>query len=350
MAGAKHVACTRDDVARLAKVSSASVSRAYNSPGMLSPERLERIMEAAKALGYVPDRNASGLRRAGSGVILLLMRAPEQGDLSENRVYRWFHSDIFFSALQAAEGSPYRLQPVLWDMKSGLKRLLERTPCDGVVFGIGCYEARMGSLLRKLGVPFAVCSQLEAFKDVNLCYVDEEAGGAFAAELLLKSGRRKLAHISGALESNHVCMARCRGFKERALKGSVEPLTFDGELGIKGGFETCKRLLPSIRKGLVDGVFVVNDLTAVGVMQALLEAGLRIPEDVAMIGYDNLPFIDTLPVRLASLEMPMGRVYGRAVELLVSLMRSPSANALAHEPLRASFVPGSSLPLPSGRC
>jgi len=350
MAGAKQVACTRDDVAKLAKVSSASVSRAYNSPGLLSPEKLSRVMDAARRLGYVPDRNASALRRPGSGVALLVLRAPDESDRSESRVYRWFHSDILMNCLRVVEKASCRLQPVLLGSQAGLKGLLDSNPCDGVVFGIGCYDPGMRPKLAKASVPFVVCSQQTLFDGVELCRIDEEAGGFNACDAMLKAGRRKLAHISGELYKNGVCMSRWLGFKRRASQEGIAPLLLDGGLGVKGGFETARRMLPDIKAGKVDGLFVVNDLTAVGVMQALLEAGVSVPGDVAMLGYDNLPFIHTLPVRLASMEMPIGAVHARAMEILVDRVRSSSAHPLAAEALSPCLAPGDSLPSLSKRC
>lgn len=346
MAGGKQVGgVTRDDVARLAGVSSATVSRAYNWPGAVSGQKLKRIREAARGLGYTPDLNASGLRRKGNGVILLVLKAPAVEDSAGNRVYRWFYGEALISALAALEGGSHQLRIGLWDRKESLPRFLARNECDGVVFGLGTCDGAVPRTVRKLGLPHVLCSQTATLSGVNLCYIDEAAGGALAAAALLKAGRRRLAHISGELERDGVCAARWEGFRERARRDGGEPVLINGALGIAGGRVSALTLAPLVKRGEADGLFVVNDLTAIGVVQGLQECGVAIPGDVALVAYDNLPFREAVPVGMASVDVSIGRLYGTAVGMLAGILRGEvPAGEIRRTAVTPVLVKGPSLP------
>ena len=347
MAGGEHVGgVTRDDVARLAGVSSATVSRAYNRPSSVSAAKLKKIQEAAKSLGYTPDLNASGLRRKGSGAILLVLKAPALEDSSESRVYRWFYAEALISAQAALEGGSHQLRIGLWNGKEPIRRFLARNECDGAVFGLGTFNDAVLGTLNALGLPYVLCSQMETAPGANLCYIDELAGGALAAKALLKAGRRCLAHISGSLARVPVCGFRWNGFRECALRSGCQALLIDGELGIAGGRASALKLAPFVERGEVDGLFVVNDLTAVGVMQGLLECGIDVPGKLALVAYDNLPFREAAHVGLASVDVSIGRLYGKAVGMLAAILRGDLPEGEGRrKAVTPVLVKGPSLPL-----
>lgn len=347
MAGAQHVGgVTRDDVARLAGVSSATVSRAYNRPAAVSEPKRQRIQEVAKTLGYQPDLNASGLRRKGGGAILLILPAPAVADNRESRVYRWFYGEALINAMAAVEGGSHSLRIGLWDRQEPVRRFLARHECAGVVFGLGTGDPTVRLAVRELGLPHVFCSQMKTLPGANLCYIDEVAGGALAARALRKTGRRRLAHLTGALAQNAVCAARWQGFREQVHRDGCEPVLIDGELGIAGGRLSALKLAPLVKRGKVDGLFVVNDLTAVGVMQGLLEAGVDIPGQLALVAYDNLPFRETAPVGMASIDVSLGRLYGTAVGLLAAILRGEIPEGeIRRQAVTPVLVAGPSLPL-----
>lgn len=168
--------------------------------------------------------------------------------------------------------------------------------------------------------------------------IDEREGGRLAAEALLAAGCRRPLHITGGLGQNFVCRDRYQGFCGGLAP--LEPLLIDGRLGIQGGLASGAKAAQLVKEGRVDGIFVVNDLTAVGVVQALLAAGVRIPEDVRLIGYDRLPFIDVLPIRLATLDIGFGRLYGEATRALLARMAGGAAVRITLAPV---LVGGGSL-------
>jgi DNA-binding LacI/PurR family transcriptional regulator len=349
MAGGEHVgAATRDDVARLAGVSSATVSRAYNKPSAVSQEKLALIRAAARSLGYKPCLNASGLRRKGSGTVLLLLQAQAPDLSSENRVYRWSYGEALLHAQAALADSCYRLCIGLWDdRKESPELFLSKNECDGVVLGLGAWNAAFLRAVKLRGIPYVRCAREDSPSSGPLCYLDERAGGRIAASSLLKAGRRRLAHISAELERVSVCVSRWEGFRARAREEGCEPLFIDGgTLGVAGGRLAASRLAPLVKRREVDGLFVVNDLTAVGVMQSLAEAGVEVPRELALVAYDNLPFRELSPIKMASVDVSIGRLYETAASLLLKMLRKEiPAGESVHEAIIPALVEGASLPL-----
>jgi LacI family transcriptional regulator len=314
---------TRNDVARIARVSSATVSRAFNNPGSVSDDKAKRVLNAAAKLGYVPDKNASALRRSGTGTIMFLERKPGDDPSSDERFYRWFYADIIRAVKSVIDASMYQLSLHSYSSIDDIRAIKRRPAADGII----CYsmtDPREISSVKSLNIPYVVCRQMEpAAASYNTSYIDEIHGGMIAGQELARTGHRNPAHITGNLSSIAICRARWAGFQQ-AFPGKA-PLLIDGELGIKGGYQSGMKAVPLVREGKVDGVFVVNDLTAIGVIHALLASGVRIPQDVSIVGYDNLPFIGTLPFALTTVEINLSRAYLEGARLLMQSIRDGSA-------------------------
>jgi LacI family transcriptional regulator len=326
---------TRDDVARAARVSSATVSRAFNDPDSVSPARVKRVMDAASRLGYTPDKNASALRRSGAGTILLLEKSRGPAVDNDERFYRWFYADIIRSVKSAVDESMLQLALHSYTSVVDIRAIGKRRLADGIVCHGMVDEAEVAAV-RGLGIPYVICRQMDATQPgVNISFVDEFSGGAIAARTLVDAGHRRPCHITGSLAHVPVCGARWEGFAS-AFPG-VRPELIDGDLGIAGGHASAMKATSLIKSGGIDCIFVVNDLTAVGVVQALLASGIRIPGDISVIGYDNLPFIGTLPVSLTTIDIQMGRTYREGTDLLLKSMKT---GAVIHNPVTPTLVPG----------
>jgi LacI family transcriptional regulator len=311
---------TRDDVAKKAGVSSATVSRAYNMPGRVARDKVRRVLDAAEQLGYVPDKNASALRRNVSGSVLFLEK--KTGDIdSDTPFYLWFYADIIRNVKKVIDKSIYRLTLHSFSGPSDLRKIGKLRLADGII-GYDFGDEKDISLLQSLGIPYVVCRQLKPVIPCNCSYVDEYRGGGVAGSCFMKTGHTRPAHITGNLRGIPICQARWEGFRDAVRP--YDPILIDGELGIRGGFASAMKLMPEIRKRAVDSIFVVNDLTAVGVVQALVNEGIHVPEDLSVIGYDNLPFIKTLPFSLTTIDIGLGKTYFQAARLLLAHLKDPS--------------------------
>jgi len=330
--------CHRDEVAARAGVSSATVSRAFNLPGSVSREKLKLVLRVARGLGYFPDRNASALRRRGTGTILLVMPWRHDDPNDVNSVYGWSYSRAIQSVQEVVDPTLFRLH--LAGMRTGddFEKILKKYPCDGMIVGHGLLNPDRERFFRKTDLPYVCCGHTDSYPNLNLCYIDEFAGGRLAAGIFRERDLRKPAHITWHIRKEKICRARWEGY--RAGWEDRPVILQDGAPNIQGGYKSAMSLVPRIRSGEIDCIFVVNDLTAVGVIYAFLETQIRIPDDVALLGYDNLPFIHALPVKLATLDISFGRLYSMAAKHLLTIMRDPHP---VHERTVPVFVHGDSL-------
>jgi len=328
----------RNEVARLAGVSSATVSRVYNHPELVDDRTTRRVRQAAGKLGYMPDVLASALRRQASGAILFCQ--PRVPDYRLERYYKWFYADVLMSVASRLEQTPYRLRIQQYTKIDEIKFAVKNGQIRGII-AYGMHHLASVASLAELGLPYVCGHQLYGAlqSKLNIVAVDEHFGGALAGGALRDAGLRRPAHITGELNRVKVCQLRWEGFQS-VFQGREIPL-IDRGLGITAGRAAALRLLPLIRRRKVDSVFVVNDLTALGVVQVLLEKGVKIPQEVSIVSYDNLPFIDALPVKLTTIDIDMGGLYRVAVDRLLRAMQTGApAGADLHRPF---LVPGGSV-------
>lgn len=301
----------RDDVARKAGVSSATVSRAYNTPEKVRPEKRERILSVASKLGYVPDKHASALRKTHGGTILFL--EPAAWNRRLNRNYLWVDAMILKGVIEAIESSIYSLRIATFEKQNEIPSLLTESDVSGVIH-LGHGNPRVLKKIHGVGIPAISVYQGPPLDAYTTYTVDEFEGGRIAAEVFQEHGYTRPMHITS--EGDGIANERMRGF----LAGWEERdvwIIREG-LGIAQGYAAGKKAVPHIKKGEADCLFVVNDLTAVGVLQAFREEGVHVPHDIAVIAYDNQPFIETLPQTLATFDIRFKDIFHDAVLALIA--------------------------------
>ncbi len=332
-AGGCPVAVNRDDIARLAGVSSATVSRVFNSPDRVADATVRKVRSAAKKAGYRPNKFASALRRKSSGTIVFLENEPMSRS-GPDRSYMWFYADVIQAVKRVIDTSMYTLMLQSYTGQENIQALIREAPAGVIIHQVA--ETRIMRSLNNAGIPAIGCYR-KKFRDYNYAIVDEVHGGMIAGRHLAETGHRKPVHISGCLTTCEPCALRWKGFQQAFPD---KPYLIEGKLGFQGGLASGYCLAEHVRKGKADSAMVVNDLTAVGVLQALQQKHIRVPEDISIIGYDNLPFTETLPVRLSTVALSLDRVYTTATERLLSAIQQPAPIRESVEPV---LVPGDSV-------
>ncbi|OGF48777.1 MAG: hypothetical protein A2231_02175 [Candidatus Firestonebacteria bacterium RIFOXYA2_FULL_40_8] len=303
----------RNFIAKKAGVSTATVSRVFNTPENVAPEKVSAVQKAAKEYNYTPNKMASALRRNGTGMISLV----EYADINKapvSRNFLWCYADSVKGAKYVIDKSMYNFN-ILNLNAANSDSLLKTKFCDGIITleipGV------FAEKVKNSGIPYVIAYR-ENSEKFNTVYIDERAGGRLAGEYFVATGHKGYAHITCRVKTDHAGRERYKGFKD-GIGG--EPLLIDGGFGIKGGFESAQKIIKEIKSKSIDSVFVINDLTAFGVIQAFSAAGIRIPEDVSLIGYDNMPYIDSLPFKLTTIETPLFKTYNVAAEELLRIIK-----------------------------
>ncbi|WP_253904301.1 LacI family DNA-binding transcriptional regulator [Arthrobacter sp. Br18] len=313
-------------MARHAQVHISTASRALGDDAAgVSAETVQRVRELAAMLGYRRDVGAAGLRTGSSRLIGVLV--PRLTDIVLATIYE------SIDVAAGAAGYSTVVANTLDDAthrRSRLDAMLSRR-IDGVIIGDSHLGDTAAFELQKLGVPYVlVMRKLEGHLSIT---TDDHRGGRLAAEHLLGLGHRRVGVIAGDLLAS-TGIERTEGFR-RAFEAAGYPI--DDRYVISSGFDT--------RGGLAAGtqlmklaepptaIFAVNDFIALGAMGAIRDAGRKLREDVALVGYNDIDLAATLPVPLTSVRSELGEMGRLSVQALLQRMEGSSAESVLLPPV-----------------
>jgi DNA-binding LacI/PurR family transcriptional regulator len=281
---------TSFDIAYLAGVSQPTVSRALTDLSPLSAATRERIQRIAGELHYTVDKNASSLRSQRSNTIALLFF--EDGT-DENLINPFFLA-MLGSITRACANHGLDLLISFQRMEDDWHmRYHDAKRADGLILlGYGdyaLYAARIEQLVAQ-GTHFARWGSIRTDRSGATVGSDNRGAGRLAGEHLLECGRRRIAFLGHADEHYPEFAHRYEGLCAALRAGGVEPdpaLQFDALTSEDAGYRAASLLMASGRP--FDAIFAASDLIAIGAMRALAGAGLNVPRDVAVVGFDNIP-------------------------------------------------------------
>ena len=304
---AKRTARMRD-VAERAGVGLTTVSRAFSEPDKVSPETLRRIEDAVRDLGYTVNMNARSLRGRTSGMVLVLL--PDIGNPFFSLVLKGIEEAARTTGRvilivetqrdQASERS-YTAQSYISQLDArrvdGLLVLDGSFPIEPLSEGNGRY-------------PIVAVAE-RATGSLGYVGIDNMAAATAAVQLLAQQGHRAIAHLAGTPQTV-TAIERLEGYRS-AMHGLGLPVEDDfiehGDFSIASGRSAARRLLTSGR--LPTAIFAASDEMAMGAMYELKVAGLRIPDDISVIGFDDIEFSEVFDPPLTTVRQPrldMGRV------------------------------------------
>ncbi|ADQ04014.1 transcriptional regulator, LacI family [Caldicellulosiruptor owensensis OL] len=305
-----------EDVAKRAGVSKATVSRVINGTANVSEKKKKAVLEAIKALNYTPNVTAKNLARRKTDTIGIIIQ----------QLSSWFYSEVVGLLNQYITQRGYgAIFCQLIDNIDYFKFLVGRV--DGViVFGYKTINKQALKLLHANNVPVVLAENNTEFPNVPRVNVNNLQGGYIATKYLIEKGCRKIVHISGPLESFE-SIARYEGYKAALRDFGVD---FDEELLIEGDFmfqkayESIKKLLQNKKIG---GIFAANDLMAYASMYALEEMGISVPEDVKVVGFDDVDLVglqlSKMP-RLTTVRQPIDLMAKTACDILFEKINDPA--------------------------
>lgn len=310
---------TLRDVAREADVSIASASRAINGLDNVAAEVRGRVLEAASKLRYIPHAGARSLVMSKTNTIGLLL--PD--------IYGEFFSEIIRGVDMAARARGLHLlvsgsHGDLGEAVAAVQAMGGRV--DGLLVMSPFADAQDLMAVLPANLPFVTIASRLHQLDQGAIFVDNFIGGERAAQHLVDCGRTQLFHISGP-PSNFEAQERFRGFSSVLAAHGVDAETrfFEGDFTEESGYGATQAILA--RGERPDGIFLANDMMAVGCLIALKEAGLSVPEDVSVIGYDDVPIARFTSPPLTTMRVGVQDLGQKGLELLVkAIAREPDLN------------------------
>lgn len=322
------------DVAVLAQVSVGTVSNVLNSPDRVSEVTRQRVEQAIQKLGWVPNESARQLRAGRSrsiGMVVMDIANP-------------FFTDVAKGAEDLLYAEQYSVQIGNSDSNSERELTLlerfEQQRVGGVLFAPIDDSSERVLRLRVRGIPVVIVDRVGTGSDFCSVGVDDLAGGRLAGQHLLDQGHRKLAFVGGPSSLAQV-RDRRRGMElavEQAGDGISLLAVSTPSLSLEAGVSSAGEIAALPEAERPTAVFAANDLVAIGLLQGFVTAGLRVPEDMAIIGYDDIAFAAAAAVPLSSVRQPREDIGRKSAELLVSEIEAAEGSAPhRHESVR--FTP-----------
>lgn len=307
---------TLEEVAARAGVGRGTVSRVINGSPRVSDATRAAVEAAVAELGYVPNTAARALAANRTDAIALVVPEPET---------RFFAEPYFSDMLKGvgSELSDTEMQLLLIFAGSDRERqrlaqYLAAHRVDGVLLVSVHADDPLPDLLSQLEIPAVISGPRSAAESLASVDSDNYGGARSAVEHLLARGRHRIAHITGRLDV-YGAQRRVDGYREALRDAGHEPdegLIEAGDFTEEGGRRAMAELLR--RRPDVDAVFAASDVTAAGAGQVLREAGRRIPDDVALVGYDDSAIARHMEPPLTSVRQPIEEMGRAMIDLLLA--------------------------------
>jgi DNA-binding LacI/PurR family transcriptional regulator len=323
---------TIKDVARESGVNISTVSRALNNGYGVNDQTREHVIAVAARLKYRPNRIARGLvtgRSHSLGLIISDIRNP-------------FFAEVARGAEDAARTGNCDLVLCNSDLDADkqmqyVQSLLEKR-IDGIMMNsVSMLSREQQAQLAASGVPIVLLNRSASNETFSTVCADNELGGALAARYLFGLGHRKIAHLTGPRQHGNLS-DRTRGFVRalQSVEHPVQPVVLHGKFNFDGGTELTRKLLDAHPD--VTAIFAANDVMALGVVQAVIQRGLRIPEDLSLIGFDNIEFSGVVHPPLTTVHQPKYEMGYAAVEVLLRLARDKGKRTPEHRRLGVELI------------
>jgi LacI family transcriptional regulator len=326
------------EVAREAGVSTATVSRVINDRRHVRAATRERVEAAMRDLGYVANRQARGLAGGRSRVIGLLVY--ELGPSYFNQLIR----GIDAATAQIGYDLMLYTTHARREMEAQHAAELASGPADGLIFVLAVDIENYVDRLRRQQVPFVLLDQDRDILGSTVVTASNRRGAKDAIDHLIALGHRRIGFITGTpgTSSAH---ERLAGYRDALFEAD---LPFDQALVVKGdflelqGFRATQELLALDTRPTA--IFTSADTAAFGAIRAVRAAGLRVPEDISIVGFDDIPEASLVAPPLTTVRQPLQEMGATAVRLLRRLMDEPEATPRRTELLTELVVRESSAP------
>ncbi len=308
------------DVAKKAGVSTMTVSRAINNKGEITEATRQKVLQVAADLGYRPNRIARGL----------VTKQTMQLGLVVPDITNPFFSKIALGAQNTAWHGGYNLLLLNTmedeEREDAILDMLEESQVDGVILcSSRLTKTRLEERLTNQPDTVLINRQVKV-KTAGLIYINDQAGAELAVNHLIAGGRKRIGLLAGPPPS-FSSYNRKQGYL-KALKQAE--ISIDPQLQIScdptpyGGQTACTTLLQ--QQPNIDALFCYNDLVAVGALQACTAMGRMVPDDIALVGVDNIPLANLITPRLTTLHTSKYKIGVTAVDLLFKHLQAPSKN------------------------
>ena len=323
---------TIKDVAREAGVSVATVSKILNLPDYSKPETREKVTAAIKRLNYQPNHAAQSMVRKKTGMIALII--PD--------VRNQFFTDVARGVEDVANKHNYRVMLCNTDedpqKQQNYLQALQGRIVDGFIIAVASDDSRQLKKISRSQLPFVFIDRECRNYRTDAVIVDNRDGAAKAVRHLLHNGRCRVGFISGK-QDTQTGRERLQGYCDALAEKRIEPdrqLIKDGKFTIEGGYQAAKALLEMA--GKPDSLFVANNAMTIGALKAINEKGIRIPDEIALVSFDDADWAEFFTPALTVIRQPTYTMGNLAGEILFQRLMETKPSEIKEVVLKPELI------------
>jgi LacI family transcriptional regulator len=306
------------DVAREAGVSYTTVSRALSGYEFVKPSTREKVLQAAEKLGYVPNQQARSLAGGRSNLIGVLVPALSNSYISE--ILRGIDEELANSDYNLILYTTHRHH----GKESTYVATIMNGAAEGLLLVVPLISTSYLDALRQQDFPYVLIDQSDETEKSLVVSGTNWQGAYQATEYLIELGHRRIGFVSGLAGLNSAT-ERLKGYTA-ALRDHGIPLRHEliveGNFRESGGYAAAQKLLALAETPTA--IFAANDMSAFGVIEAVRQRGWRIPEDISVIGFDDVPQASNVYPKLTTVHQPLAQMGREAVTLLLERIEDPT--------------------------
>lgn len=303
------------DVAELSLLSPATVSRVFDHKweGKIKESTREKVIEAARNLGYTPNAIARSLLTSRTNIVAVVVGVQ----------VGYFYSDVFFKLLQRIQDSGKQVLVFSADPDKGVESIISQVHqyrIDAMVIMANATSTYIENYFVEYGTPVILFDRVSHADGISYVGSDNVFGARMAADFLLENNLRSIAYISGD-KNRSQALGRSECFiKQVKDRGGQIVEQIDGDFTYQCGYQSMQQL---IKNEQLNAVFCADDTMAMGAMDAARARGLRVPADISIMGFDNNSAAGLLAYDLTTISHQLDLLLDTLVELLESVMANP---------------------------
>ncbi len=299
------------DVAKLAGVSPATVSRVMNGTARVNDEKTKRVWDAIKETGFKPNEIARSLYKKSSRIIgyivpnILNLFLVEIGRAIEDEAFQNGYKVIFCNSDENPE------------KELAYINMLTAMNADGII--ISTSTNNLDEEMRNCPLPVVVLDKCGGDSFTASVQADNYTGGRLATEHLIACGCRHIVQMHGSQEYSNA-RRRFHGYSDVCKEHDIEPLFIESSYDYNGGIVSSKELLERFPN--VDGILAVSDMVAFSLYRVLHEMGRRVPDDIMIVGYDNLELSSLMTPALTTIAQPMDEIGRLSAKIIIDIVEN----------------------------
>lgn len=308
------MAASIKDVAKEAGVSIATVSRVLNDIDVVNEETKEKVLVAIKKLGYRPNIVARSLKTQKTSTIGIIIP-----DISSQ-----FYPEIVRGAEDVANIYDYNIILCNTDLdiekEMEYLKVLKEKMVDGVLYMSNSLQKDIIDLIRELEIPTVLTETIDEEKSFPSVTVDNLKAAYEATKYLIEKGNKKIAYVGPNDNNVNATSLRYKGYKKALLEMNLEVnqslISFSG-IKAKDGYAAMEKIIDN---SSIDGIFCASDEIAMGVINLLRDKGIRVPEDIDVIGFDNIYSSSIFYPKLTTISQPMYDMGSVGMRMLIKII------------------------------